>query len=235
MDRKNNLWNISFKMQTEFMHSKNQFNSLIHIGSVVRQFKDIDLTEALSVGQIESKKWLIDKLEELQLSLGTIYVLGGWWGILPSMIFESGLQFEKIRSFDIDPSCALIADTMNRRYVIDSWKFKASTANMLDLNYVNCTYTTKRADGSELELNERPDTIINTSCEHIKEFSSWWNKIPYGKLVVLQSNNLFGVKEHLNCSKDLSQFEAATPFSKLYFSGEHELTDYTRFMRIGLK
>jgi hypothetical protein len=124
---------------------------------------------------------------------------------------------------------------MNRKYVMDSWKFKATTADMLELNYKHCVYLTKRADGSEIELNEAPDTIINTSCEHVKDFSRWWEKIPAGKLLVLQSNNLFTAAGHENCFESLAAFAASAPLTKTYFSGEHELPDYKRFMLIGYK
>ena len=214
---------------------KNRFNLLIHLGSAMKQFPHLGLAEALSAGQVESKRWLIDELEKLDRPLGTIYVLGGWWGLLPAMLFESGVRMEKIRSFDIDPSCAPVADTINRRYVMDNWKFKATTQDMLEMRYDRHSYQTKRADGTEVLLEESPDTIINTSCEHIPNFPGWWSRIPPGKMVVLQSNNFRAPAEHVNCSDSLEEFSSAAPLGKTLFRGELNLPDYKRFMLVGIK
>lgn len=213
----------------------NRFNLLIHLGSALKQFPQLELTEALSAGQVESKRWLIEELEKLDRPLGTVFVLGGWWGLLPAMLFESRLRADRIRSFDIDAACAPVADTINRRYVMDGWKFKASTQDMLKMRYDRHTYPTKRADGSEVSLNEIPDTIINTSCEHVSGFVDWWKLIPKGKLVVLQSNNFHEPAEHVNCSATLEEFAASAPMSETLFRGELDLPDYKRFMLVGIR
>lgn len=212
-----------------------RFLSLSQIGAVLRNFPQASLADALSVGQIESKKWLIRALEEIDASLGTIFVVGGWWGVLPAMMFESALRFDKIRSFDIDPSCAPIADTMNRPYVMQGWRFKASTADMRQMDYRGFHYTTLRADGSQAPISDSPDTIINTSCEHLDGFGSWWEGIPVGKLAVLQSNNFSAVAEHCNCVESLEQFSAQAKMQRTLFAGELKLPDYKRFMLIGYR
>lgn len=103
------------------------------------------------------------------------------------------------------------------------------------MRYDNFRYTTKRSDGSEVELTETPNTIINTSCEHIENFAEWYAKIPNGKLVVLQSNDYFEVPDHINCSADLDTFSKSAPMSDIKFEGELFLSNYTRFMKIGFK
>lgn len=214
---------------------KNRFNLLIQLGSALKQFPHLDLTEALSAGQVESKRWLIEELEKIDRPLGTVFVLGGWWGLLPAMLFESRVRAEKIRSFDIDASCAPVADTINRRYVMDNWKFKASTGDMLKMRYDRHAYQTKRADGSEVRLDETPDTIINTSCEHISDFPEWWRLIPKGKLAVLQSNDFREPAEHVNCAANLDAFASSAPMAQVLFRGELDLPDYKRFMLVGIK
>jgi hypothetical protein len=99
------------------------------------------------------------------------------------------------------------------------------------------TYTTQRSDGTGLELTEMPNTIINTSCEHIStgDFIKWYNTIPVGTLVVLQTNNYFKLPEHVNCCNDLIDFAELTPIQHLLFSGELQLPKYIRYMRIGIK
>ena len=84
-------------------------------------------------------------------------------------------------------------------------------------------------------ITDSPDTIINTSCEHIHNFDKWYEKIPNGKLVILQINDFFELEEHVNCVEDLKEFENISPFSTLLYEGELQLEKYKRFMRIGVK
>ena len=196
---------------------------------------DADFTDALSWGQLKSKRWIIDELETLNLELGTVFMCAGWYATLAAMLFDSSVNVFKIRSFDIDNTCESIAETINRHYTKDNWRFKASTVDIHDINYKGFTYKSKRYDSSEVELFDVPDTIINTSCEHIANFKEWYNKIPYGKLVVLQSNNFFEVEEHVNCSSSLENFSNTAPMTTVLYKGELELEKYTRFMKIGIK
>ncbi len=212
-----------------------QYSLLQNFGHALRSFPEVNFSSALSQGQIISKQWLIQELEKLSLPLGSVFILGGWWGVLASMMFSSKLRFDKIRSFDIDPSCAPIADKMNYLHLVDNWKFKASTADMLQLNYLRTTYVTQKADGGSVELIDIPNTIINTSCEHLKDFSEWYKKIPQQKLLVLQSNNNFGLPEHVGAVSNLNDFKKVAPMHEVYFSGSLSVGDYDRFMLIGRK
>jgi hypothetical protein len=192
------------------------------------------LIDAFSIGQLKSKKWLVSELESLDVDLGTIFICAGWYGTLASLLFKSLVKFEKIRSFDIDPSCAAIADNINRPNVMDGWKFKASTLDITKMQFPT-VHTTFRADGSSLDLTEMPNTIINTSCEHIENFEVWYDKIPSGTILVLQSNNFHEIPEHVNCSNDIDDFDKKLPMTKTLYLGDMYLTKYTRFMKIGIK
>ena len=190
------------------------------------------MVDAFSQGQLKSKLWLIENLPN---NLGLVFICAGWYGTLASLMFDRARdKFDKIRSFDIDSSCAGVADTMNRPWVMDGWQFKASTMNIHNMSYP-VEYTTYRADGSGVDLCEMPDTIINTSCEHIYNFTEWYDKIPDGKLVVLQSNNYDEIEDHINCSDSLSSFSQLTPMQSLHYEGTLNLSKYDRFMRIGIK
>ena len=103
------------------------------------------------------------------------------------------------------------------------------------MGYNNFSYTTKRSDGSEVKLTETPNTIINTSCEHIENFHEWYDKVPWDKLLCIQSNNYFEIEDHVNCSYDLQAFHADTYMSRVFYKGEIELPKYKRFMKIGYK
>ena len=191
--------------------------------------------DCFSRGQLKSKLWIIKELSELKVDLGTVFLCAGWYATLATMLFESGIKVDKIRSFDIDESCVDIAETFNKPWVKDNWKFKSSTKDIMDINYEFERYEVIRADGTTCPLDDTPDTIINTSCEHIENFAEWYDKIPAGKLVILQSNNFFEVDEHVNCSIDIDDFSRQTPLKSVLYSNSLELEKYTRYMRIGYK
>jgi hypothetical protein len=191
--------------------------------------------DCLSQGQIQSKTWLVETLKTLDVDLGIVFLCAGWYATLATMIFESDIQVNKIRSFDIDDSCRLIAETFNKPWVLQDWKFKTATYNILDIDYSGFTYNVFRSDGTACELHDAPDTVINTSCEHIENFDEWYNKIPNGKLVILQSNNYFEIEDHVNCVRGPLQFAEQAPMSECLYQGAIELPKYTRFMRIGYK
>lgn len=191
--------------------------------------------DCFSQGQLKSKLWLVKQLKDLDLNLGTVFLCAGWYATLATMLFEHNLRIEKIRSFDIDNSCASIADRFNKNWEMDSWRFKAVTKNIFDINYHKETYTVKKPDGSEVTLTDIPDTVINTSCEHISDFAKWYDSIPQGKIVILQTNNYFEIEDHVNCSDSLDSFAKSTPMAKCLFEGELDLVRYKRFMRIGIK
>ena len=205
-----------------------------NFGQLISKYPNIDLTDAFSKGQMESKRWLINTLLDLNLPLGNIFLCAGWYGTLATFLLESGIKLKSIRSFDIDNSCADIADTLNRSWVIDNWKFKASTLDITTMTYP-LNYATKRANGTEVMLTEFPDTIINTSCEHIKSFEKWYKDIPAGTLTILQSNNFLEIEDHVNCSRSLEEFSLSVPMTQLLYQGSLKLEKYTRFMKIGIK
>ena len=94
-------------------------------------------------------------------------------------------------------------------------------------------YYTINVKGEPKLCQEVPDTIINTSCEHIEKFTEWFNAILKDKLVVLQSNNYFEIDDHINCVKNITEFKQQAPLSNIIYEGELELEKYTRFMLIG--
>jgi len=192
-------------------------------------------SDCFSRGQLHSKLWLVDELIKTNENLGTVFLCAGWYGTLAVMLFESGLKIEKIRSFDIDPGCAPIAEIFNKKWVMQDWKFKASTANIHNIDWKSHTYDTLRSNGSVCSLTDYPDTIINTSCEHIENFEEWFKSIPTGKLIVLQSNNYFEIKEHVNSSASLEDFSSSCPMTVTVFEGEIDLFKYKRFMKIGYR
>lgn len=193
-------------------------------------------TDCFSRGQIQSKQWLVEELAKVGKPLGTVFLCAGWYATLATMMFENQeLIIGKIRSFDIDPDVVDIAKTFNKPWLMQDWRFQASQADIHDIDYYAHAYQVHRADGTVVDLVDEPNTIINTSCEHIENFSDWYDKIPEGKLVVLQSNNFVDISEHVNVVKSISAFKKSAPMENLLYEGTLKLPKYKRFMLIGYK
>ena len=79
--------------------------------------------------------------------------------------------------------------------------------------------------------------IINTACEHMTQddFNKWIDLLPTTTRIILQSNDYFGIAEHVNCSASLEEFDKITPMSETLYIGKFDFTKYSRFMKIGYK
>ena len=185
------------------------------IGNIVEKYPNARWKDVFRENQLESKSWLVKQLQHWDTDLGIVYICGGWYGVLSSMLFISKLPINRIYSYDIDPFSTQIANDINSFKHIN--RFMAITEDIHNLDYNNC------------------DTIINTSCEHITNFSDWYDNIPDNKLLVLQSNNMSDWHEHVNCIESLEEFKQQCYISNLLYSGELENEEFTRYMLIGRK
>ena len=178
--------------------------------------------ESFWKGQVNSKVWLAESLEQFMLyDKQRIAIYGGWNGVLASILFNSKLNIEYITSVDIDPVCEEIANTVNKKYEMEK-RFRALTADMCD-------------DRISFML-KFSNIIINTSCEHITQdqYDKWLDNQPNDALFVIQSNNYFDHEEHIRCSTDLGDFIRMSKIKPLW-QGELETPKYARYMIIGRK
>ena len=224
-----NIWSLfrllKYKSSTYFVDAFKNFET-----------NDIQIDEdCFSRGQLRSKLWLVDELKKCNVELGKVFLCAGWYATLATMLFESDIKIDFIRSFDVDPDVWKIAEVFNKPWVADNWKFKASTEDIHEIRFVEHIYDVNKTDGTTQRLWTTPDTVINTSCEHINNFDSWYDSIAYGSLVIMQSNNYFEINEHVNCHETLESFAKQVPLGEELYSGELELEKYKRFMRIGYK
>ena len=203
---------------------------------------EYNLHDAFTQGQLRSKLWLLKHLRDI--NLGTVFICAGWYGTLARAMFENErIHFDKIRSFDMDPKCAEVADMINKQWNIDDFKFKASTLDIHTFEWSDAPapsdgtignfYYNTIAKNKTVQMKDNPDTFINTSCEHIKNFTNWFKLLLPGKLVALQSNNYFEIKDHINCVNSLDEFKQQAPLNNIIYEGELELEKYTRYMLIG--
>jgi hypothetical protein len=185
----------------------------------IRNSKDPMRTlDAFWSGQLKSKEWLIDNLDEFIHHAVTIDICGGWVGVLASMLFQSNIPIQHIKSSDIDPTVESIATDMNKIEEI-SGRFKAVT---VDMCWSPCI----------------SDVIINTNCEHLtqEQYDDWLDNqvISEESIIVLQSNN-YNIEEHIRLAQSLDEFKKQSHLSKILFEGTLELPLYNRYMLIGHK
>jgi hypothetical protein len=186
-----------------------------------------------SLGQMTSKRWLVDVIKQMNIDLGLVYVLGGWYGTLSTMLLDHKVPVTAIRSFDIDRTCEDIARYFNAPYVRDQWKFQAATADVLDMRFDKHTYQLRKYDGSFAQVTDSPNTIINTSAEHMSP--DWFANVPDGKLVIIQSNNFKEIEEHINTVNSEDELVAQFPMTTLLFKGTLVTDRYDRYMVVGYK
>jgi spermidine synthase len=199
-------------------------NDLIYWFNAIRNLPDDQRTRALDAtwaGQLQSKAWLVNTLKQYMDKPSNVYIFGGWIGILASMMFQH-LPVNKIRSIDLDPWCEKVADTINKPYEMDKWRFKAITEDMSSYDY---------------DWGITSDVVVNTSSEHVEQttYDKWFSMICPGSLVVVQSNNFFDCSEHIRCSHNLNDFENMNNVYNPLFSGQFHTDQYTRYMSIWRK
>ena len=183
--------------------------------------------DVYSSGQVESKLWLCRQVEKLLQGQGpqTIWILGGWVGILPFLLLSrERLNIKNIRSFDQDSDCEKTADIINENW---SWKdsiFKAKTIDCNKLSYTDFSFSNSSA----------PSLIINTSVEHFGS-NQWYSNIPKGKKVALQSCDMKH-EDHVGCVYSEEEFKERFPSTKVHYSGSLKFNyttwSFTRYMLI---
>lgn len=195
------------------------------------------LKDAWSQGQVKSKIWLVKELIKLvDLNDKTIFVLGGWVGVLPAILFWH-TPAHKIRNFELDKNCILISDWLIKEWMIDDFRYKTIHQDMMDINYNKHTWSMPSHEGDKIiSKTEIPDIVINTSCDHLKDFPSWWDLIPKGKIFAIQNNNFPEIEDHHNWVDSLETFESqVSDATEILYSGELETEKYKRFMIIGIR
>jgi len=206
---------------------------------VMLSFQEFDLDmDSFSTGQLQSKEWAVEVMKDVRqienLEYGIIFNLCGWYGILPAMLWVKDVPFTAIRSFDIDEKCKKIADRINRTILQDAWRFQAVTKDIFELSFRGDEYELySYAKDQWFKVYETADTIINTSCEHTQPL--WFDNVPSGKVVVLQSNDFLEGDGHINCVSNLGEFKDMYPLTKIWYDRTMSFQKYKRFMLVGVK
>ena len=65
--------------------------------------------------------------------------------------------------------------------------------------------------------------------------NTWFDNLPEGTFVALQTNDYFENEQHSNCCKDLDDAKSKYPMQEYFYAGELNTGLYNRFMLIGFK
>lgn len=168
---------------------------ITHWKSLFRAFPQINWRDAIGPSQLKSKKLLLDHLKNIVNEETKIISIGGWIGLTEYLIRLYNIPRKSHLNLDIDAEALAISYRINHQ----SLHYVGLPINALDFNY---------------QISEL--VVINTSCEHINNFSEWLNLLPKGTKCILQSNNMFGVEGHVNCSQSLEDFKASAPLSHFF-------------------
>jgi len=222
------------------------------------------LKDFFSRGQVMSKKWLIQELTKLVdgKNLGHVAMYGAWYNFLAHMLYEN-FNINKIFSLDVDATCEEPIKRMypyhydknimehitcdvgecfwqdDGLWYVDQEKRQADYNRHYNEKYedIQAGYYDPKQAGVWNTFGNRKignvNLVINTSCEHMD--NRWFNNLPDGTLVVLQTNDYFDNPQHVNCVRDLEQAKYRYPMSELLYDGYLVTELYTRFMLIGIK
>lgn len=227
--------------------TENKYHIPTGLSNLLKRHSALELEDAFSIGQLKSKLWIAECINDFNIDLGDqVYICAGWYGVLSAILFEQTDFTGKILSFDIDPDAMNVADTLNKPYVSNGSRFKAVTKDIQDLFYEDDFHTVEYyqyhdTHNYSVEMDEihteSVDCVINTSCEHIENFDEWWANVPEGMLVILQNNDFVEHDDEtvVNTVKSEQRWVDKVPMTNLMYRGTLKLDKYKRFMVIGRK
>jgi hypothetical protein len=216
-----------------------QHSLLSNIQSFSKQgFDPLQLNDAFSRSQMRSKIWLITELAKIRTSWRDVAVFAGWFGQL-TMIFRQQLTYHSMRIVELDAEACRASDYVFNLANLTEHKIKAVCADINGLTLHKNGYEWPVENFKEsTSYTEKflPDLIINTSAEHMTE--EWYHQLRFKQIasdpiVVIQSNNLFDIAEHVNCVHSVDHMMKKYPMREVLFAGELQLKGYKRVMLIG--
>lgn len=193
------------------------------------------LRDAFARSQVKSKIWLSEELKNITSDLGNVALFAGWYG--HHTLFLKDFNLDSLRNFDADLEACLVSDYVFNLDEIEDYVVKSVNTNLDDITVTKSghqynvqNFTTQKKYNEKIKF----DTIVNTSSEHMD--TNWFFQLKFKELnplVVIQSNNLFDIPEHVNCVYSIDHMKKVFPMQEIYFEGEKQLQGYKRFMLIG--
>jgi hypothetical protein len=167
---------------------------------------------------IKSKVWLLSELARIAPEVGTVYVLGSWYGNLGVLLaLDPMIQYNRLINVETDQKFLQVSKRIHDRLGMSNTEYMLKDANNLDYRQLG-----------------RDGVVINTSLTDMSG-QAWFDNIPAGTLVVLQSRD----NDPGNAAHSTQDIIDRFPLSEVIYDGKLELQDpetqYTRYMVIGVK
>jgi hypothetical protein len=170
-----------------------------------------ELRDLLSLGQLKSKSLIVELINKFYSHRNNykIIIVGSWFGSLGYLIYKYNSSKIPIILLDKDLRCINFC--------------KVAFGDIKEFSHIH-------SDMFEYQYPSN-SIIINTACEQIQNLKDWINLCPKSCRLILQSNNLFHCKDHINCSNDLNDFISKTNLeeSQIKYSNELSIGDFKRF------
>jgi hypothetical protein len=167
---------------------------------------------------IASKVWLLIELASIAPQVGTVYVLGSWYGNLAVLLaLDPIVKYKKLINVETDKKFLQASRRIHNYLGMGNTEYMLADANTLDYRQLG-----------------KYGVVINTSLTDMPG-QAWFDNIPAGTLVVMQSRDHDPGNETHSTQDIIDRF----PLSEIIYDGRLELedpeTEYTRYMVIGVK
>ncbi len=189
-------------------------NLLSIIDSVTNDSLVKSIITSESARQHTCKDWLIEQTEDYVALKDefSVCVAAGWFGLMAHKFRQKYQQrITALTSFDRDKQCK---DIGKRMYPHSQIKHEWQTIE----NFNPVAF----------------DVVVSTSCEHVsdKTINEFIARKQTNAVTILQSNNYFSVKEHINCKNSVEEFAQSIDLDILH-QAELQTEAYTRYMVVG--
>lgn len=165
-----------------------------------------------------SKVWLLQQLAWIAPEVGTIYILGSWYGNI-SLYMALMPMFDHGRVINVERDRGMLLQSERMLHHVGDRSTQHMLADANDLDY-------RRLDSDGV--------VINTSLTDMPG-RAWFDRIPAGTLVALQARDHDPGAQFNSIQDILDEF----PLDPVLYQGSLDLQDpetkYTRFMVIGRK
>ena len=176
--------------------------------------------DSLNSSQLQSKLWLIEELNCLEIKPTNVCLIAGWYAqyVVP-LLLDTFSSIQLIENFEIDKDIREMTYRFNKRFK-DEDKYRVVIKNIMF---------------KELSKEQDFDLVINCACEHM--FPMWkFREIneEQDPVYVLQSSDDDTHDDHINCVQSTDELIEQARIVDVFYSGSIKLHNgTTRFMVIG--
>ena len=176
--------------------------------------------DSLNSSQLQSKLWLIEELNWLEIKPTNVCLIAGWYAqyVVP-LLLDTFPSIQLIENFEIDKDIREMTYRFNKRFK-DEDKYRVTIKNIMF---------------KELGREHDFDLVINCACEHM--FPMWkFREIneEQDPVYVVQSSDDDTHDDHINCVQSTDELIEQARIVDVLYSGSIKLHNgTTRFMVIG--